>query len=148
MTKTPQKRALRVKTSHTIGMVRLLIRLTIFLGSAAIGLLAAAVVLTKMTVQASGFLLTMLVFAVIQMVITPFFAKLTARHARPFLGGVGLITTYVALLAASLFTDGLSIDGVATWVYATLIVWVVTAIATLALPLAFLKKKVRSADSD
>lgn len=51
-----------------------------------------------------------------------------------FLGGIGLISTFVALFVANLVPYGLSIRGLKAWVFATLIVWVVTSLATLLLP--------------
>ena len=36
---------------------------------------------------------------------------------------VGLIGAFVALLVTNAVSDGLSIDGVDTWIFATLIVW-------------------------
>ncbi len=76
----------------------------------------------------------------------PFLVKLAHSHARVLLGGIGLVSTFVALLAARLIGSSLQITGgVRTWVLATLIVWLVTAIATLLLPVALVKAGVRSA---
>jgi len=122
-------------------MVRLLLRTLIFLASAALGLLVAAAVLDGFTVAASGFVVTVVVFAVAQSVLSPFIFKMSTRYAPAFLGGIGLVSTFVALLLAHLLTDGLSITGTATWVLATIIVWVVTAIATFALPFVLLREK-------
>ena len=122
-------------------MVRLLLRTLVFLGSAALGLLAAAALLDDFTVTASGFVVTVVLFAVAQSVLTPFVMKLSSRYAPAFLGGVGLVSTFVALLLADLLTDGLSISGVSTWVLATIVVWLVTALATVTLPLVLLRDK-------
>lgn len=123
-------------------MVRFLIRVAIFLVSAALGLLFAAWLLPDFHLSGEGFLITIIVFAVIQGVLSPFIAKITARNAPAFLGGIGLLTTFVALLLATLFTGGLTISGWQTWILATLVVWLVTALATFFLPMIFLKKKV------
>ncbi|WP_235734997.1 hypothetical protein [Nocardioides alcanivorans] len=40
----------------------------------------------------------------------------------------------MALLAAKLIGDSLTIRGLGTWIAATVIVWLVTALATLLLP--------------
>ncbi|WP_066461762.1 phage holin family protein [Sanguibacter suarezii] len=124
-------------------MVRLLIRAVIFLVSAALGLLVASWILDDFTVTTTGFALTVVIFAVAQSVLAPFIAKMTNRYAPAFLGGIGLVSTYVALLIASLVGDGLQIDGAQTWVLATLIVWLVTALATLILPMIFIRNKVQ-----
>ncbi|WP_345761017.1 phage holin family protein [Diaminobutyricibacter sp. McL0608] len=123
-------------------MVRLLIRIAIFLVSAALGLLVASWLLPGFGLTAEGFLITIVVFAVVQGVLSPFIAKIAAQHARAFLGGVGLVSTFVALLIASLFAGGLNISGWQTWILATMVVWLVTSLATFFLPMVFLKKKV------
>jgi hypothetical protein len=127
-------------------MIRLLVRTAIFLGAAAIGLVAADLLLEDVSVSASGFLLTVVIYAVVQSIISPFLAKVAASSARALLGGVGLIATFVALLTASLVGSSLTITGGAsTWVLATLIVWLVTALVTLLLPIALVKAGVESA---
>ncbi|TFC80572.1 hypothetical protein E3T23_08440 [Cryobacterium cheniae] len=124
-------------------MVRLLIRTVIFLGSAALGLGVASLVLDGFTLTWQGFLVTVLVFAAAQTILSPFIVKLTARNAPAFLGGVGLVSTFVALLVASVVANGLVITGWQTWILATLVVWLVTAVATVTLPLLFLRKAVQ-----
>jgi MFS family permease len=122
-------------------MVRILLRTVIFVGSAALGLLAAWLILPDFDVTFSGFIVSVLIFALAQSILSPFVAKMVARNAPAFLGGIGLVSTFVALLIASLFTGGLVITGVSTWLLATLIVWLVTALATLFLPILLIKDK-------
>jgi len=55
--------------------------------------------------------------------------------------GIGLVSTFVALLLASLLSNGLSISGIGSWVGATVVVWLVTAVATLVLPMLVLREK-------
>lgn len=124
-------------------MVRFLIRTLIFLLSAALGLLVASWILDDFIVSTTGFVVAAVVFAIAQSVLAPFIAKMTARYAPAFLGGVGLVSTYVALLIATIFGDGLQITGVQTWILATLIVWLTTALATLILPMIFIRNKVQ-----
>lgn len=129
-------------------MIRLLIRTLVFFASAAVGLLVAAAVLDDVEVTAGGFLLVVAIFAILQTVIAPFLARVAAKNASALLGGIGLIATFVALLAASTFGDALTIrGGVTTWIAATVIVWLATALATLLLPLVLLKKA-RQSGSD
>lgn len=116
-------------------MIRMLVRAVVFLVSAAVGLLVAAAVVDGVAVSAAGLLVAVVVFAVLQSVLAPFLAKVAARNAPAFLGGIGLVSTFVALLAASSLTNALTISGgVGTWVAATVVVWLATAVATLALP--------------
>jgi hypothetical protein len=124
-------------------MLRLLIRTLIFLLSATLGLLAAAWLLPGVELSVSGFIVTIVVFTIAQNVLSPFIMKMTARNAPAFLGGVGLISTFVALLLATLFTGGLHITGWQTWVLATLVVWLGTALGAFFLPMFMLKKTVQ-----
>lgn len=126
-------------------MIRFLVRALIFFASAGIGLIVAAVALEGMTMTWTSFILDAALFAVIQAVLAPFFFKSTARNAPALLGGVGLITTFIALVLTSLFGVGLTIDGVSTWLYATLIVWLVTMLATLLLPIILVRLGIEAA---
>ncbi|MCV7191623.1 phage holin family protein [Mycolicibacterium brumae] len=125
-------------------MIRLLVNFLIFLGSSAIGLLVAWLILRpELSVRPSGFITAVLILAVAQAVLAPFFAKMASRYAGAFLGGVGLLSTLAALLLATLLTGsgGLNISGVGTWIAATVIVWLATALASVALPVLLVKKK-------
>ncbi|AZZ41059.1 hypothetical protein C0Z11_00770 [Acidipropionibacterium jensenii] len=123
-------------------MIRFVIRAAIFLATAAIGLVVAALSLHDFRVTISGFLLAVIVFAVVQSVLAPFIFKMASRYASSLLGAAGLISTYVALLVASSVSHGLTIRGFSTWVFGTLIVWIVTMFGAWLLPLIFIKKKV------
>jgi uncharacterized membrane protein YvlD (DUF360 family) len=52
------------------------------------------------------------------------------------------VTTFVGLLITSVVSDGLTIDGVKTWVLATMIVWLAALLAALILPVLLVKKAV------
>ncbi|MBO0900031.1 phage holin family protein [Cellulomonas sp. zg-ZUI222] len=116
-------------------MARLALRTLILLGSAAIGLLVAAAVVPDMTLRASGFVVAVVVFALAQSLLTPLVTRLSTRYAPAFLGGAGLVSTFLALVLASVLTDGLRIVGAGAWALATLVVWAATALAAVALPL-------------
>ena len=122
-------------------MVRFLLRVAIFLGSSAIGLLVAAWLVPGVTLSAWGFVAAVVIFTVAQAILSPFFLKMASRYASAFLGGIGLVSTFAALLLASLLSHGLSIRGVGSWIGATVVVWLVTAIATVVLPLLVLREK-------
>ena len=126
-------------------MIRMVVRALVFLASAAVGLFVAAALVDGVRVGTSGLLTAIVVFAVLQSVLAPFFATVAARNAPAFLGGIGLLTTFVALFTASQLTTGLSISGgVGTWIAATVVVWLATAVATLALPLLLAKAGLES----
>jgi hypothetical protein len=95
----------------------------------------------RFQLSTSGFVVAVVVFAVGQSVLAPFIAKAAARYAPAFLGGIGLVSTFVALLVASLVGGGLTISGVQGWVLGTVVVWLVTAIATIVLPMALLRDR-------
>lgn len=122
-------------------MLRLLARAAIFFGSSAIGLLVAAWLVPGVTVRPLGFVIAVVIFTVAQAILAPFFLKMASRYASAFLGGIGLVSTLAALILASVLTSGLSIHGIGSWVAATVVVWLVTAIATLLLPMLVAKKK-------
>ena len=125
----------------------LLIRALIFLASAALGLVIADLVLEGFTIDWSnwwGFLLAAVIFAVLQSVLAPWLARIAQRNAPALLGGIGIVSTFAALLIVVLIPGaGLSI-GLPwwTWIAAPVLVWVVTALAALLLPAIFIKKKV------
>ena len=125
-------------------MVRFLLRAVVFLGSSAIGLLVAAWLVPGMSVSASGFVTAVVLFSLAQAILSPFILKMASRYASAFLGGFGLVSTLVALILASVLTHGLTIRGVGSWVAATVLVWLVTALATLLLPILVVRRKVGS----
>ena len=126
-------------------MIRFLIRTAVFLVSTAIGLVVAMLVLDDMSIDATAFIVVVVIVAVLQAVLAPFLAKSTARNAPALLGGVGLISTFIALVVDNVAVDGLTITGVSTWVLATLIVWIVTMIASFLLPVILVKLGVEKA---
>jgi hypothetical protein len=123
-------------------VIRFLLRLVVFLGSSAIGLLVAWWLIPGVTLRPLGFVTAVVIFTIAQGILSPFFLKMASRYASAFLGGIGLVSTLAALILATLLTNGLSIRGIGSWVAATVVVWLVTAVATLLLPMLILKKKV------
>ena len=126
-------------------MIRLLIRTGINLATAALGLLIASWVIDGVTLSTSGFIVAVVVFAIAQTILGPFVFNLARQYANAILGGIGLVTTLLALFIATLFPGGLRIDGVTAWVLAPLVVWIVTALGGWILAILFLKEKVKDA---
>lgn len=123
-------------------MKLLLLRSVVFLASSAIGLLIAAWLVKGVSVRVAGFIVAVVVFAVAQAILAPFIAKMANRYASALLGGIGLVSTLVALILASVLTNGLTIRGLGSWIAATVVVWLVSALATMLLPMLVIKKKV------
>ena len=78
-----------------------LIRALIFVLSAAVGLIAADLLLPGFRIDWAdwwGFVLAVLIFAVLQSVLSPWIATVAKRNAPALLGGIGIISTLVALV--------------------------------------------------
>lgn len=127
-------------------MITFFIRAAMFVVSAALGLIAADLILPGFHIDWSdwwGFVLAVVIFAVIQSVLAPWVFKMTRRHAPALLGGIGIISTFVAIVVVVLIPRaGLTISEPMAWFLAPVIVWIVTALATWLLPPLFVKKKV------
>jgi uncharacterized membrane protein YvlD (DUF360 family) len=121
-------------------MIRLLVRLLVIVAANAVGLLVAAALLDGMQLDAAGFILALIIFTVVFALMTPFLASQLRNRRSAALGGVSLIATFVALLFTDLLSDGLSIEGIGTWIAATVIVWVASLLAGFILPFLGLKK--------
>lgn len=122
-------------------MKTLLLRAVVFLGSSALGLLIAGWLIKGVTLRAWGFVVAVVIFSVAQAILAPFVAKLATRYASAFLGGIGLASTLLALILATLFSSGLSIRGIGAWIGATVVVWLVSALATVLLPKLLIKQQ-------
>ncbi len=125
-------------------MSRMLILAAIFCGSSVVGLLAAGLLVPGIGVGVQGFIVAVLVFTIAQSLLTPLVTKLASKFSPPLVGGVGLISTGVALAIASSFAGGLTIQGPLAWTLGTLVVWLVTALGSWLLPMWLLKKTVRA----
>jgi uncharacterized membrane protein YvlD (DUF360 family) len=121
-------------------VIRLVVRTLIALAGNAIGLIAAAVLLDGVDIDATSFLLAVVIFTVVFAIIQPFLAVQLRRAGSAALGGVALIATLVSLIVTDLLSDGFSISGVGNWIAATVIVWVVALLAVFILPFLGLKK--------
>jgi len=59
------------------------------------------------------------------------------------MGGIGIFSTLVALIVVVLLPiGGLTISGIVAWMLGAVIVWIITALGSILLPLIFLKRKV------
>ena len=121
-------------------MVRLLVRTLIALAANAVGLIVAALVLDDVQLDATSFVVAVVIFTVVFALLQPFLAVQFRRMGSGVIGAVALIATLVSLIVTDLLTDGLSISGVTTWILAALIVWLAALVAALLLPFLGLKK--------
>lgn len=119
-------------------MRTLLTRLLIFLGSSAIGLFVAQLVLDGVRVSWLPFIVVVVIFAVLQAALTAVITPFARDKAPALVGGVGLVSTFLALLISNVALSGLSVrGGPLTWLWASLIVWLATMLATMLLPKMF-----------
>ncbi len=127
-------------------IVRLLV---VNLGAAAIGLFAAKILLADrdFSIDLMSFLTVIVIFAILQAILTPLILQMTVKAAPPLAGGIGLLSTFVALWITSLIVgDNMSLGGLVTHLLASLIVWLVAAIATMALRKFLFKQAIAGAN--
>jgi hypothetical protein len=132
-------------------VISFLIRAAIFLVSAFVGLVVADLLLEGFSLHWDdwwGILLAVVIFAVLQSILAPWLLSVVRRHANALIGGIGLFSTFIALLIAVLIpAAGIGIDGPVAWIVGTLIVWLVTALAAWLVPPLFLKNEAKNRKS-
>ena len=117
-------------------MIRLIVRTLIAVVANAVGLIVAAAVLSGMHMSVGSFFVDIIIFTVVTALLQPFVAAQFRRLAL----FASLIAIFVALVVTDLISDGMTINGLSTWIWATLIIWVVALITALILPFLGLKK--------
>jgi uncharacterized membrane protein YvlD (DUF360 family) len=123
-------------------VIRFLVRTAIVLVGNAVGLIVASLVFDGFAIDVTGFVISLVIFTVVVALMTPFLESTFRRNrsTSAALGGVALISTFVALLITDVFSDGLDISGVGTWIGATVVVWLASLLAVFILPFLGLKK--------
>jgi putative membrane protein len=112
--------------------MRLLLRIGLAVAANAIALLIAAALLDGVKINASGFLVAVVIFSIASFLITPLVTWIVVRRVRALLGVVALVSTFVVLLITDLLSDGFSIEGATDWILTVLIVWVANLILGVA----------------
>lgn len=108
-------------------MTKIVVNIVNYFVSAALGLLAAAWLVNGFNLSVQGFFLGTVMFAVSQSVLAPLVSKLADKYAEWLKGGIGLVSTFLALLVANLVSGGITISGVSAWIIGTLVVWLIAA---------------------
>lgn len=124
-------------------MVRMLVSILFEILANAVGLVITAWVVPGFRIDVTSFIIVLLIFTAVKFVLSPLITQLSFQYARAIFGGVALVTTFLGLWITSLFSSGLVVDGVWTWILATLIVWLCGVLAIILLPM-FLFKRVMS----
>jgi hypothetical protein len=123
-------------------MVRFIAAVVLRLLANAVGVALAAWLLDGFSVTTAAFIWVVVFFTVIEVVLDPLVLKMAVQYVPALRGGVALVTTLVGLIVTTIASDGLVIEGIASWVVGTLIVWLGGVLASLLLPL-FIFKSVR-----
>lgn len=125
-------------------MIRFLIRTAIYFLSAFIGIIAADLILADFSVSGwTSYVWVAIIFALVQAVLSPLIGNVVSKNASAFSGGVGIVSSLVALAVTNVVASSLTVTGgITTWILAALIVWVFGAIAAFILPFLLVKKVV------
>lgn len=123
-------------------VIRLLLAGLIRLLSNAVGLLVAVLVLDQLSMDAASFVVAVAIFTVVEVLVEPLLREVSARSLPALRGSVSLIATFVGLVVTKIFSSGMHISGLSTWVLATLVVWLAALLASLVLPLVIVRRAV------
>ena len=102
-------------------MIRLLVRIAVAVAANAIGLIVAAALLDGVHLNGAAFFVAVAIFTVVFALLHPFLL-MQMRRRRGLAASCGARHAH-QLIAADLLSDGLTIEGVPTWIAATVIVW-------------------------
>lgn len=103
--------------------MRLVAQVVAGLAVNAVALLVAALALDRFAISVLAFPVVVVVFTAVGAIARPVVGALVEKHAAAVSSLVGLAVAFVTLLVTDLATDRLEIEGVGTWVVASLIVW-------------------------
>jgi putative membrane protein len=121
-------------------VIRIVARVVLSLLANAIGLIVAAWVLSDMWLDAGGFVIAVAIFTGLTIVTQPLLVKISLQQAPALSGSSALLSVLIALVVTDIVSSGLEIRGVVTWIAATVIVWIVSLLGGLLLPLVIFKK--------
>jgi uncharacterized membrane protein YvlD (DUF360 family) len=121
-------------------VIRVLVRVAVAVAANAIGLLVAAALLDGVHLNGAGFFVAVVIFTVVFALMHPFLLVQMRRGRGLAFVGAALLATLIALIVADLLSDGLTIEGVGTWIAATVIIWLAALLAAFILPFFGLRK--------
>lgn len=103
--------------------MRLVAHVVVALVVNAVALLLAAILLDDFRIDELNFPVVVLIFTAVQLVARPALETVIDENAQILASFVGLIAAFFTLLVTDLISDGIDIEGIGTWIVATLIVW-------------------------
>lgn len=120
-------------------MKNLMIRIGVQLGSSAIAIILAALILPRFSLHFGGLLAAVVVFTIAQSLLEGFVSKLATKYTPAFAGLASLVSTWLALIIASMPFGGIRIHGFFTWIIAALVIWAITGLCAVLVPKYVLK---------
>jgi hypothetical protein len=113
-------------------LTRLGIRFGTSLAGIALGILLSSAALSRFSVNATAVIEAMLLFWVIHIGVQVLALRVLVRQPSIALAGLlALASTIVSLIIVNAIVSGLTINGLNTYVLATLIIWVTTSISDI-----------------
>jgi hypothetical protein len=96
----------------------------------AVGLLLSSALLSKFSINATGVVEATLIFWAVHLGVQVLALRVLVRQPSIALAGLlALASTVVSLIIVNAIVSGLTIHGIQTYVFATLIVWAATAVS-------------------
>lgn len=129
-------------------MLRLVASATVALIADALGLLVAAIFVDGIRIDVLGFVVAVIVFAVVDLLVQPLFRQLAFKQAPALIGSSALVATIVSFVVTATFTDGLSVSGSTAWFLGPLVVWAVAMLAQFLLPFVIFKRTLARARTE
>jgi uncharacterized membrane protein YvlD (DUF360 family) len=105
-----------------------IVRVVLAAAANAITLLIAAALFDKIEINAVTFLIAVVIFTAAALAVKPLAERMAGKYASGVTWVAGLATTFLALLITDIFSSGLSIEGVGTWIMGTVVVWLGTLV--------------------
>jgi hypothetical protein len=129
-------------------LIRWGIRLAATVVGIALGIVVSAGLLDDFEVTTAGVFWATILFWIIHIVVQFLALRVLIRQPSIALAGLlALASTIISLIVVNLIVDGISISGAGTYVLATLIIWLCTAIADMA-GTAFIRARRRERRGD
>jgi CDP-diglyceride synthetase len=111
---------------------RLGIRLLASLAGVAVGILVADALLADFSASLAAIVETTIVFWLVNLVVSFLAIRVLVRNPSIAVAGLlALTSTILSLIIVNITVSGLRIHGATTYVFATLIIWITSAVGTM-----------------
>jgi hypothetical protein len=119
-------------TGEPLVLVRWAIRIGMGLAGVAVGILVAAAVLSDLSLSVTALVETTVIFWLVHIAVQFLALRVLIRQPSVALAGLlAVASTIVSLVIVVLVVPGLHVHGATTYLYATLIIWVTTALSDM-----------------